>query len=134
MTLEDLIAKDAIREALARYCHLLDAQKADEWVALYTADGYWDGGSIGKFEGPEGLKGFVQSLPGIFGPRGLRHSISNVIITVEGEKANALAYLDLMQVGEGGGANLVDIASYDVDFVKDGGRWLIAAIRMTHPE
>jgi hypothetical protein len=133
MTFEELMEKDALREALSWYCHTLDSRRLDDWCKTFTADGVWDGGPIGKFTGWDELKGFAESLPQIFGPRPLRHSVSNFIINVNRNEAHVLAYLDLMQVGEdGGGPRLLDAATYDVDYVKENGRWLIKYMRIIH--
>ena len=132
MTLEDLIAKDALKEAVASYCHHIDARRIDDWCATFTADGVWDGGHLGKFSGQAELREFVQSLPKILGEGALRHSVSNFLITVDGDKAHLIAYLDLMQVGEGGSVALIDAATYDIDYVRQGGRWLIKYMRIIH--
>lgn len=40
--IEELLAREAIRETKARYCRLLDTKRWDEWAQVFTADATMD--------------------------------------------------------------------------------------------
>jgi hypothetical protein len=115
--------KDAIRDLMYRYCFATDRDAdPDVWAGLFTADGIWDGAEFGRFQGHEALRGFmVQATSG--GKAGFRHNMSNIMIDVDGETAQARSYFLLVQVGEGGPKPFY-AGYYEDKFVKQDGRWL----------
>jgi 3-phenylpropionate/cinnamic acid dioxygenase small subunit len=88
--------RDAIRELLARYCHLLDARRIDAWSELFTADCVLDLAGMRRFEGREGVLEFAAGLPAPEGPSPSRHCIVNEIVEVDGDHATAECYLILL--------------------------------------
>jgi uncharacterized protein (TIGR02246 family) len=124
--------KDAIRDLMYRYCFETDrAADPDAWAALFTEDGIWDGAEFGRIQGRDGLRDFmVKATSG--GGAGFRHNMSNILIEVEGERAQARSYFLLVQVGKDGPKPFY-AGYYEDRFVKQGGQWLFSE-RITCPE
>jgi SnoaL-like domain len=108
--------RDAIRSLMARYNHYFDGGKADEWAALFTADGVLDSGT--PLEGTDALAGFARS----FSEAGMRarHVVVNEMIEVEGDKATCKAYFFL---ATGTPPQLAVSGSYDDELVRVDGEW-----------
>ena len=55
MGLEDQLQRVAddleVRNAVARLAQLSDEGNLDDYIALFTEDGIWDGGAFGTFKG-----------------------------------------------------------------------------------
>lgn len=115
--------KDAIRDLLFRYCFATDRDgDPDAWAALFTRDGIWDGGAFGRIQGHDQLRAFmVQATSG--GKAGFRHNMSNMLIEVDGDTAEARSYFLLVQVGEEGPKPFF-AGYYEDKLVKQGGQWL----------
>ena len=123
--------KDAIRELMARYCHALDACRFAEVAGLFAADGEWttDYGSARGRREIEALLDGVVPKPGE-GPQ-RKHYITNIIISLAGEHADALSdYLVVRQSGNG----LLPVMGgrYKDRFVKRDGTWYFARKELEH--
>src|SRR2546422_1457675 len=88
MELWELAAREAIRETVARYAHLVDRGRIDELVELFVEDGVLEAG------GPPPARGRA-AIPELFLETGkrlasasarplLRHHVSNLPIDVTG--------------------------------------------------
>jgi uncharacterized protein (TIGR02246 family) len=81
---------DEIRQLIARYCHLVDARRIEEWVDCFTDDAVFEvRGS--RTEGRDAIlkmgEGIRQS------GTGSRHWVTNVIVDVDGDEATSESYL-----------------------------------------
>ena len=124
--------KDAIRDLMFRYCFISDrAGDPDGWAALFTEDGIWDGAAFGRIQGHEALRGFMTNATS-GGKAGFRHNMSNILIDVDGDHAQARSYFLLVQVGEEGPKPFY-AGYYEDKFVKRDGQWLFSE-RITCPE
>jgi len=116
--------KEAIREVLAEYCFRLDDGRFAEMAALFTEDGTWDT-AFGKATGRAAIAELASSLrqrgeqPR---PRAV-HLVTNIAITLDGERASVRSNWMVMQnspqgprIGSGGG--------YLDEMVRNGGSWL----------
>lgn len=83
--------KDAIREVMARYCHAMDAGRFHVVAALFTPDGEWTT-DYGAATGPAEIEAFLTGLVPRKGEGPQRkHYITNIIIQVEGDSADAVS-------------------------------------------
>jgi 3-phenylpropionate/cinnamic acid dioxygenase small subunit len=90
-TLEE---KEAIRDLLATYCFLLDSGELDKWAELFTEDGTFDVGALGKAQSREGIKEFISRVRLTTGRvHGIKHCTLNSIISVSGTEARADSYV-----------------------------------------
>ena len=115
--------KDAIRDVLAEYCFRIDMNRFADMAALFTEDGTWDT-AFGKATGRADIEALIRRIAGPSAPRARPiHAVSNVVIRVNGDRAEVQSNWVLVQnsdqgpkVGSGGG--------YADEMVKRDGRWL----------
>ena len=138
MTVEELMAREAIRHTLASYNMAGDRLRLEEFLAVFTEDAVLEsaGATPGegfRCEGREAIRRWMtdfekrpQRPPSIEAPRFVRHHLTTCQIEVLGpETASARTYFHVMtQIGP-------DHAGYYVDRLrKVGDRWLIADRRI----
>ncbi|MGE0383109.1 MAG: nuclear transport factor 2 family protein [Gammaproteobacteria bacterium] len=119
--------KDAIRDLFARYCFYTDSGQFEKYVALFTEDCDWDGGSFGRCQGREALLAYLKA--GGDASKNLRHSTTNMVIEVQGDSATATSYVQVL--GVEGQAPVIFFAGIYLDrLVRRDGRWLFAQRRI----
>ncbi|WP_419928873.1 nuclear transport factor 2 family protein [Candidatus Poriferisocius sp.] len=111
----------AIRNALARYCHLNDAQDWGAWAQLFTEDCEADL-TGGVFKGREALEAFVR---GLNSPKG-RHLITNSEISVAGDEADVMSDLLMLVPSDDGELRILCACRYYDRYRRVDGAWLIA--------
>ena len=111
----------AIRNALARYCRLNDAQDWGAWAQLFTEDCEADL-TGGFFKGRDALEAFVRSLDS---PKG-RHLITNSEISVAGDEAEVVSDLLMLVPSDDGGLGILCACRYYDRFRRVDGAWLIS--------
>jgi ketosteroid isomerase-like protein len=92
--------KDAIRELMARYCFYFDNGEFAAWLDLFTPDGAFDLGKMGRFAGRESLQKFLKSLPLTNGVPLMKHCVMNSIVAVNGDEATAQSYVVVVRGGD----------------------------------
>jgi 3-phenylpropionate/cinnamic acid dioxygenase small subunit len=113
--------KDAIRELMARYCFHFDNGEFDAWLDLFTPDGAFDLGAMGRFGGRASLQKFLKSIPLTNGLPMLKHCVMNTIVSVAGDRATAHSYVVVVRGGE---QVAVSIAGrYEDQLAKTGSAW-----------
>jgi uncharacterized protein (TIGR02246 family) len=118
--LEELIAKDAIRDVLATYPMAFDDRDWDTWEALWTDDVVFviDGTPI---EGLAALKEFtIGCLPDDYTSK---HFCGPSLIKVAPDGLSAQARTDVVWIAANHDNQIV--ARYEDELVKRDGRWLI---------
>jgi uncharacterized protein (TIGR02246 family) len=123
--------KDAIRELMARYCHALDACQFGEVASLFTEDGEWTttyGSARGRAQ-IEALLASVVPKPGE-GPQ-RKHYITNVIITLAGDRASARSDYLVVRESERGLMPVMG-GTYMDAFAKREGMWQFARKQLVH--
>jgi 3-phenylpropionate/cinnamic acid dioxygenase small subunit len=116
-----------ISDVLVRYATGIDRH---DWIlfrTVFTDDCELDYGEIGSWNGVDAVTEFmelshaaVQTL----------HRMTNQAITVDGDKAEARTYVDMIMVGENmPGVNA--IGYYDDEIVRTDDGWRIARRRFT---
>src|SRR2546427_8556072 len=112
--------EDAIRNAIARYFHLLDDRAFDEWRRLLTDD------AVVTINGEPRSPPDVQ----IMGQRG-KHIAVNQVIEVDGDSAEVLFdYFYIAEIGPPRFERLVVLSfgRYRDRLVRRDGRWLLVSV------
>ena len=121
-----LADKEAIREALYLYCAGSDRMDAALVQSVFHPDarlhyGYFDGG-------PQDLTAFSAKFLARFSST--HHSLTNVLVRVEGDGANALSYITALHVNgtrkDGSAYDMIGYGRYIDLFERRAGAWRIA--------
>jgi hypothetical protein len=122
----------AIHDVLVRCCYLIDTRQRSRAAEVFTPDVTFDYGSgpvasTATSNGPDRLSRLEATA----------HSLSNVLITVSGNSAHALAYVTAhhwlaatARAGPLRPSDFVTIVSYDDDFRREDVGWRICARRL----
>ena len=119
--LEELVAKDAIRDLLARYPMAFDDRDWGAWEALWTDDVVWvvDGTPI---EGLDAVREFmVGCLPADYIAK---HLCRPSVIEIDPDGESAHARTDVVWIAANYNNQIV--ARYVDELVKRDGRWRIS--------
>ncbi len=125
--LEDV---EEIKRLKHRYCGFCDdSYDADGIAGLFTEDGIWDGGMMGRADGREGIRSFFLGSPESM-PFAV-HMVMNPIIDVDGDTAKGTWYLfQACTFGEGNRA-VWGSARYDEEYVRVDGAWMFKHLKLT---
>ncbi len=136
-TVEELIARvrrlddiEQIKQLKARYCAYCDDNYDAEGIAsLFTEDGVWDGGALGKGEGRAGIVKFFQRASSAF--TFAIHNVMNPIIEVDGDNATGRWYLmQPLTRRSGDSESAMWLAGrYEDDYVRVDGEWKFQSLR-----
>lgn len=115
-----------IQQLRARYCHLLDDRKWDEFVLLFAEDGL--------FQGLEAVRGRadLREFFGVTFPQmaeDFYHFCSNGTAIIDGDEAKGRITLQYLSVING--ESYVSAGHYDDTFVRVDGEWKFAARILT---
>lgn len=122
MTIDDLIAREAVRNTLAAYNLAGDRLRHDAFVACFTEDALYRS-SVFHLVGRAGIRAWLTDFPtGTAGVRLVRHHLTTSRITIDGaDEARARSYyLAATEHGPDHGGVYVD------RFRRVETRWLIA--------
>jgi uncharacterized protein (TIGR02246 family) len=113
-----------INDLFVRYTTALDAGDVETIVGCFTEDGALESPAVGKYAGRAGIRAFSERFARMNG-RGvqLRHVISNLAMTVDGETARATCYLTNI-ITMDGKSQLMPPGRYECELRKVGGEWL----------
>jgi uncharacterized protein (TIGR02246 family) len=123
--------KDAIREAMARYCHALDACRFDEVANLFAEDGEW----VTDYGGARGRVEIAALLDGIVPKKGegpqRKHYITNIVIALDGPRARSVSDYLIIRESDNG---LIPVmgGTYKDEFVKRDGQWQFMRKELVH--
>lgn len=124
MTVDELIARESIRDTLAAYNVAGDRMRIDDFVAVFTSDAVYES-DVFHLSGHDAIREWIVDLAAKKdGPkvRFVRHNLTTCKITISGpEDADARTYYQAWtDIGP-------DHCGYYLDrFRKTDGRWLIA--------
>jgi hypothetical protein len=135
-TLTDLVDRAAITDTLLRYAAGLDLNDADLLSSSLTEDAVVDLGPAMRRIGYDfpplaPRETVVTSLIGAVGPLDSSHSISNIRITLDGDRATVLAYAQAQHFKPGSGSDpavtrhALMMNRYTASVVRDGEQWRI---------
>jgi len=130
-----------IENLQARYLFAMDFRDAQSYAATFTEDGVLDYGA-GQLKGRQAIHDMVAGFreraatlqPGEGPPKG-RHSITSMVIDVQGDRATSVAYWFLM-----GNDNperktqLESFGHYEDELVKIDGQWLFSLRKIYNEE
>ncbi len=119
--------KDQVRELLARYCYYADSGQVEHYANLFTLDCDWDGGIFGRQLGRENVLTMMRSNSGSR-PK-TRHSTTNIVITLDGDKADATSYVTVMNVGTDQ-PSVIFVGCYIDRLSREDGKWLFQTRRI----
>ena len=126
-----LEAKDAIRELMARYAQALDACRFADVAACFAPDGEWTT-DYGAAHGPAEVEAFIRGIVPVKGEGPQRkHYITNIIITVEGDRAGAVSDYLIIRESENG---LIPVmgGTYRDRFVRTPAGWRFSRKELVH--
>lgn len=124
---EDL---EAIRQLKARYCRFVDTQQWDALRELFAPDAGFDLGDGMVFSDRDGFVAFVASA--LTGAQTVHHVLAPEITLTGPSSAEGIwAMRDVVDRGRPGEGVLRGYGHYHETYRKDGGRWFIAALRLT---
>ncbi|WP_235907657.1 aromatic-ring-hydroxylating dioxygenase subunit beta [Siccirubricoccus phaeus] len=132
--LEALLLRAEIEAFNTEYCALLDRQDLEAWVQCFAEDGFYTVISRENFERnqPVGLiycegRGMIQDRAfallktAMFGPRYLRHMVSNLSVTPgEGEVAARANFVVFEVLTDRPEARVLQMGEYRDVFVREG--------------
>jgi hypothetical protein len=133
MTLEELLAREAIRKTMAAYTAAGDRLKEEDFIAVFTPDAVLESegvpaGDLFRHEGREAIRAWIRRWrePPLGAPRThqasfVRHHLSTCHIELTGaDSARARTYwVAWTDIGPDHAGHYLD------DFRKEGDRWLI---------
>ncbi|HEX5317989.1 MAG TPA: nuclear transport factor 2 family protein [Stellaceae bacterium] len=112
----------AIADLFTRYCRALDDGEVETVVACFTADAVLKSPMI-DLAGHAAIRDFVGRFAAqrAAGTQ-IRHMVTNIAATIDGDRARATAYL-LVLVSENGAHRTLPPGRYECDLVKEAGAW-----------
>ena len=129
MRADDRDARQDIGELLVRYASAIDGRDWDLFRTCFIPDCQAEYQDIGSWEDLDGLTRFMVDAHAGMGHT--QHRISNAAITVEGERASARTYVDLVGMATDGLMGVNAIGWYDDELVRTEAGWRIASRRYT---
>ena len=125
--LQCLLDRDAIRDLVRRYAHLVWQNRPLETVALFAEDGIMDLGTDGgQIQGQAALRAvYSQKIGDIV----LYPFVHNHVIDLDGDRASGFAYLDLRCVREG--QSLTGSGYYQDRYVREAEAWKFQYRKLT---
>jgi 3-phenylpropionate/cinnamic acid dioxygenase small subunit len=121
----NLTDEAAITDLLHAYNVATDALDIDGWAACFTGDGVFNG-AVESFRAQADKDKFAahaRELEANGMPR-LRHFLSNIRISVHGERAESHCFFLIIATPDDGPSSVSMVGEYADRLVKTGGRWL----------
>ena len=94
MTTTSIEDRLTINDLFVRYTTALDAGDVETIVGCFTEDGLLESPTVGTYAGRRAIREFAQRFARFHeGGAQLRHVISNLVVTLDGDQAKASCYL-----------------------------------------
>lgn len=124
--LEDI---EALRRLKYEYFTAADANyDGDAVAALFTEDGVWEGGDLGRYQGRAAIRETFNSVK--FSVQLALHYGTNPIIEVLGERAVCRWYLWLPKIAKDGTHRRISVGAYLDQCRRVGNGWLFEHMRL----
>ena len=120
--LDDLVAKQAITEALHRYCHGLDRFDREQAMIWHTGGTADYGADIFQGTG-DGFLDWVWPVHETF--ERTSHQVTNILVAVDGDRATSETYVTVCL--RNADVDLVNRGRYSDTWSRRDGRWGIDA-------
>ena len=114
---------DDIAEVLVRYATGIDRRDWDLFRTCFADDVVADYGDAGRWDSAEALTAFMVDAHAGMGHT--MHRLSNLAITVDGDRATSRTYVDAVLMAPDGGSGLNPIGYYDDVLVRTEQGWRI---------
>jgi len=116
-----------IGELLVRYASAIDGRDWDLFRTCFTPDCRTDYQDIGVWGDVEGVTQFMVDAHAGMGHT--QHRISNAAVAVDGDRATARTYVDMVGLSPDGASGVNAIGWYDDELVRTDDGWRIARRR-----
>jgi hypothetical protein len=115
--------KEAIRDLMSEYCFHIDNGEFQKFAALFTVDGIFETGPLGKLQGRQAIHDFIAAhVPRAGEGPARKHCTLNHLIRVNGAEARADSYIVVLrESSEGIIASLA--GRYEDQLVKEESGW-----------
>jgi uncharacterized protein (TIGR02246 family) len=115
--------KEAIREVMSAYCFYVDNGDFGKFADLFTADGLFETGPLGKLRGRKAIHDFIAAhVPRAGEGPARKHCTMNHLIRVNGDEAHADSYVVVLRESENG--IIASLAGrYEDQLVRENGEW-----------
>lgn len=121
----------ALTEGKARYCRLLDGKDWAGFAALFTEDFVLDVSDGTGLPPVHGRDAAVAQIRSSIETAATAHQVHSPEIAVSGEEAQVIWAMQDRVVWGGEMGGITGYGHYHERWVKQGGRWLLAALRLT---
>lgn len=115
--------KEAIRELMSEYCFHVDNGEFEKFADLFTIDGIFETGVLGRLQGRQAIRDFIAThVPRAGEGPARKHCTMNHIIRVNGNEACADSYVVVVREVENG--IIASLAGrYEDQLVKENAEW-----------
>jgi len=114
---------EEIRQLYARYCHAGDSGDCDAFAQCFTEDAVTDAnGDV--FKGREAIRKTCEAYRPVYATTPMRHVIANILISVEGDEAEATSYYLLLRADNEPG--LLRTGTYRDRLRRVDGSWYLS--------
>jgi 3-phenylpropionate/cinnamic acid dioxygenase small subunit len=118
-----------ISDLLVRYATGIDRRDWALFRTVFTDDCELDYGEIGVWKGVDAVTDFMEQVHAMAGHT--MHRMSNQVITVDGDTAEARTYVDALIMAGDNKSGVNGIGFYDDEIVRTADGWRIARRRFT---
>jgi uncharacterized protein (TIGR02246 family) len=116
--------KDAIRDLMSEYCFYVDNGEFEKFAGLFTPDGIFETGPLGKLQGRKAIQDFIAAhVPRAGEGPARKHCTMNHLIKVNGNEAQANSYIVVIREADGGNIIASLAGRYEDLLVKEAGEW-----------
>lgn len=129
MTERDRWDREDIAAVLLCYATGIDRRDWTLFRGVFTEDCEVDYGEIGAWKGADAVTEFMRQAHALAGHT--MHRLTNQVITVDGDTAQARTYVDALIMLADNSAGVNAAGFYDDDFVRTERGWQIARRRFT---
>jgi len=127
----DLEDRAAIHDLFTRYCCALDNGEVETVVDCFTADAVLKSPVI-DLQGAEAIRAFAGRFAAQrAGGTQFRHMVTNIAVTIDGNRATATAYL-LVLISKDGAHRTLPPGRYECDLVNQDGSWRFSRRTVFH--
>jgi len=118
-----------ISDLLVRYATGIDRRDWPLFRTVFTDDCELDYGEVGAWKGVDAVVEFMEQTHALLGHT--MHRMSNIAITVDGNRGVARTYLDGLMMAPDNKSGVNAIGFYDDEVVRTADGWRIARRRTT---
>ena len=95
--------KEAIRDLMSAYCFYVYNGEFEKFAGLFTIDGIFESGPLGKLQGRKAIQDFIAAhVPRAGEGPARKHCTMNHMIRVDGNEARADSYIVVLRAADAG--------------------------------